>query len=196
MTCPLSSHVVCAAYIHTRIARSCSHKAADKDRCRRVGSLVGHRAHASVDQLGHQYNSTAPTCHTDLKISAGSSSEQILASFASRIRFDGGEDDRLASSVKKRRLLLLYTGSIYTHQLRTVGGRGSLEGWDHYTTQGTYHEDSHGIHARGNVNTNTHHHDLTLPPCGMERSLHWVLRDVCSRRCCQHDTGCGLCLPW
>ena len=28
------------------------------------------------------------------------------------------------------------------------------------------------MHTRGNVNANTHHHDLTLHPCGMERSLH------------------------
>ena len=39
----------------------------------------------------------------------------------------------------------------------------------------------------GNVNTNTHHHDLTLPPCGMERSVHWGLKHTGRQL---HDVWC------
>ena len=49
------------------------------------------------------------------------------------------------------------------------GGRGGPYGWYHYTTQGTYHEDSHGIHTRGNVSPCS-----CPPPCRMERPVHYV----------------------
>ena len=59
-------------------------------------------------------------------------------------------------------------------------------GWYHDITPGTYHEDSHEIHTRSNVNTNAHHHDLTLPP------VEWSVLYTGVYNTWVHDVSCML----